>query len=626
MPAMMNPTSSKVDAPADQPAHKGKRWSPDEELQLADAFKAGASVKDLAILHGRSVSAITSRLQLMDLLVYGPYTALVTGTYPPELQTEPKPDPEGGAPHDTPAESDKNPWGKPWTEDETARLLVTHHSLGTPEALVELGAELDRSARALALKLVQLGAVQAELNPNPKPQPRPEPKPSKASAKTGITPPAASGKTLKITVTPEFQTANTAIQNGENLLILGSAGTGKSTFLKWLRRQLQDKKRYAVLAPTGMAALNVGGQTIHSFFGFKAQLITGSDGWHKPRNPKVFENLDLLVIDEISMVRADIFDGIERFLRKYGKRPGSPFGGVQIVLMGDLCQLPPVVRRDEAAHFETLFETPFFFSSPAWEAGNFGIIEFTHIFRQTDLPFINLLNEIRHGSRDSGVIDALNRRLTPTPPAGAVILAARNRTVDDINQRELEKLTFLPRTYMAKVSGDADPNAFTTPIELVLKPGARVMFTRNDINQRWVNGSLGEVLRCDTETVTVKLDTGETHIVEPVKWEATKYKFDEETQAPQPSVAGTFTQIPLTLAWALTIHKAQGQTLANCVIDLSDGGAFAEGQLYVALSRARSLEGLHLTQPVQQKDIRTAPAVLGFYSDLRQARGNTLFG
>lgn len=606
-------TAFSADAqPSGLTGKKGTRWSLEEEAELTKAFVAGTPVAELAVRHGRSVGAISSRLHQLDLIVYGPYTGLITGTHSLAEST----------PEEVDSEALSNS-GKHWSEDETAQLLVAHHTGGAPENLVELAAVLGRTPRSLALKLVQLGVVKGEVNPAPNPAPRPEPKPAKPK-RDEVVKPAASSKMVKITVTPEFQTANTAIQNGENLLILGSAGTGKSTFLKWLRRQLQDKKRYAVLAPTGMAALNVGGQTVHSFFGLKPQLITGSDGWHKPRNPKVFENLDLVVIDEISMVRADVFDGIERFLRKYGKKPGAPFGGVQVVLMGDLCQLPPVVRRDESEHFSTLFETPFFFSSPAWEAGNFGIVEFTHIFRQTDAPFIGLLNEIRHGSRSAGVVDALNRRLTATPPAGAVILAARNRTVDEINQRELERLPLPPRTYMAKVTGDADPNAFTTPVELVLKPGARVMFTRNDVNQRWVNGSLGEVLRCDTETVTVKLDNGETQIVEPVKWEATKYKLVEETQTLEPSVAGTFTQLPLALAWALTIHKAQGQTLPSCVIDLSDGGAFAEGQLYVALSRARSLESLHLTKPIQPKDIRTAPAVLDFYRELRQATGTAL--
>lgn len=578
----------------DAPTPAPRRWSPEEEAQLAAAFQAGKPLDEIAALHGRTVGAITSRLQMLDLILYGPYNSVMAVA----------PDTESAANS-----------GQPWTEEHTARLLITHHATPTPEDLSALAQELERTPRSLALKLVQLGVIQPTLNPTPNPAPRPEPK-AKTPRHKPIAKPA--GKAVKITVTPEFQTALASIQAGENLLILGSAGTGKSTFLKWLRKNLEGKKSYAVLAPTGMAALNVGGQTLHSFFGLKAQLLTGSDAWHKPRNPKVFANLQLLVIDEISMVRADVFETVDRFLRKFGPVPHQPFGGVQVVLMGDLCQLPPVVRRDEAMHFETAFPTPFFFSSPAWENGSFGILEFTHIFRQTDIPFISLLNQVRHGETSAQLLASLNARVTPAMPAGAVILAARNRTVDDINAHNLAALPGRAHTYTADVLGDIDPNSFTTPTELTLKQGARVMFTRNDPNQRWVNGSLAEVIHCATDTVTVKmLADGETHIVEPTKWEATKFRLDETTNALTATVAGSFTQIPLTLAWALTIHKAQGQTLPSCVIDLSDGGTFAEGQLYVALSRARALESLHLTTPIRAQDIRTNPAVLQFYRQLR---------
>lgn len=576
----------------DTPTAAPRRWSPEEEAQLSTAYKAGKPLAEIATLHGRSLGAITSRLQQMDLVLYGPYNSILN----------------------TAAEGEATNSGQPWTEDHTARLLVTHHTTPTPEDLSTLATELGRTPRSLALKLVQLGVIQPTLNPNPNPAPR-EVKVPKSKAFKAPTPPT--GKAIKITVTPEFQTALASIQGGENLLILGSAGTGKSTFLKWLRKNLEGKKSYAVLAPTGMAALNVGGQTVHSFFGLKAQLLTGSDAWHKPRNPKVFANLQLLVIDEISMVRADVFDTVDRFLRKFGPSSNQPFGGVQLVLMGDLCQLPPVVRREESSHFETFFPTPFFFSSPAWENGRFGILEFTHIFRQTDVPFISLLNQVRHGQTSPQLLSSLNERVTKHAPSGAVILAARNRTVDDINSRNLQALPGRTHTYNADVLGDIDPNSFTTPTELLLKKGARVMFTRNDPNQRWVNGSLAEVIHCGDDTVTVKmLVDGETHIVEPTKWEATKFRLDETTNALTATVAGSFTQIPLTLAWALTIHKAQGQTLPSCVIDLSDGGTFAEGQLYVALSRARALESLHLTTPIRAQDIRTNPAVLQFYRQL----------
>ncbi len=595
-------TTSAPEAQQTAPKPAPKRWTPDEEAALTTAYKAGLPLAQIAATHGRTLGAITSRLQLLDLIHYGPYTPLIN-----------QPDESTDGVLAVLSHS-----GQPWTEPDTARLIVTHHTSGTPEGLTQLAEELGRTPRSLALKLVQLGIITAQPNPNPNPAPRPEYKPPKAKAAlTPVTKPA--GKSIKITVTPEFQTAWNTIQADENLLILGSAGTGKSTFLKWLRKQLEGKKSYAVLAPTGMAALNVGGQTIHSFFGLKRDALQGGEAWHKPRNPKIFSSLKLLIIDEISMVRADIFDTIDRFLRKFGPSSKLPFGGVQIVLMGDLCQLPPVVRSDEMSYFESFYPTPFFFSSHAWNNGDFGIIQFSHIFRQTDLPFIDILNQVRHGQTTPSLLGTLNERLTTNPPTGAVVLAARNRTVEDINARNLAALPGSLHTYSADTLGDIDPNSFTTPQELTLKVGARVMFTRNDPNQRWVNGSLAQVIQCGKTTVTVKMPDGETHIVEATKWEATKFKLDEATNTLTPTVAGTFTQIPLTLAWALTIHKAQGQTLPTCVIDLSDGGTFAEGQLYVALSRARSLESVHLTSPIQSRHIKTNPAVLDFYRQLHTA-------
>lgn len=587
----------------DAPKTAPRRWTPDEEAELTTAYKAGLPVAQIASQLGRSTGAITSRLHMLDLITYGAYTTLITNDHPLDGLTEEE---KVLLPNN----------GTPWTEPDTARLIIAHHTSGTPEGLTELATELGRTARSLALKLVQLGIITPQHNPNPNPAPRPEYKPPKSKAIVPVAKPA--GKSIKISVTPEFQTAWNTIQEDENLLILGSAGTGKSTFLKWLRKQLEGKKAYAVLAPTGMAALNVGGQTIHSFFGLKRDTLQGGELWHKPRNPKVFSSLKLLVIDEISMVRADIFDTVDKFLRKFGPSPKEPFGGVQMVLMGDLCQLPPVVRSDEAAYFESFYPTPFFFSSHAWNNGNFGIVQFSQIFRQTDQPFIDILNQVRHGQTSTNLLSLLNARLTSNPPTGAVVLAARNRTVEDINARNLAALPGASTVYSADTIGDVDPNSFTTPQELTLKVGARVMFTRNDPNQRWVNGSLGQVMHCGKTTVTVKMAAdGETHIVEATKWETTKYRLDENTQTLTPTVAGTFTQIPLTLAWALTIHKAQGQTLPTCVIDLSDGGTFAEGQLYVALSRARSLDSIHLTSPITARHIKTNPAVLEFYHQLR---------
>lgn len=591
--------------PSLTPPRPPARWTVDEESRLAEAFRNGDTPQAIAALLGRSVGAVESRLLQLGLLSYGDYDALVDDSHVESSAHESRS-------------------GSPWTEPDIAALLAAHHGADTPELRTEslkiAAAALGRSPRSLVLKLVQLGALQPTRNPNPT---RKIAVPKPAKAKPALAPtPTAPTKTVKITVTPEFQTALASVLDGENMLVLGSAGTGKSTFLKWLRAQVKGKKRMAVLAPTGMAALNVGGQTLHSFFGFKPRLMNGSsDDWHKPRNPKIYESLQLIVIDEISMVRADIFESIDRFLRKYGPIPRTPFGGVQLLLMGDLCQLPPVVRREEETYFEDTYGTPFFFSTPSWREGNFGVVPFTHIFRQTDKPFIDLLNAIRMGSPGQGVLSALNARVTP-PPQGTVVLAARNRTVDALNAEAMAALTGPEWVFRADVVGDIDPSNVTTPAELVLKRGARVMFTRNDsVAQRWVNGTLGTVETCHAESVHVRLDDGTVHVVERVKWEATKYKLDASSEAPVATVAGTFTQIPLVPAWALTIHKAQGQTLPQCVIDLGDGGTFAEGQLYVALSRARSLDSLYLTQPIQPRHVKTHPAVQDFYSDLAAHSG-----
>ncbi len=421
---------------------------------------------------------------------------------------------------------------------------------------------------------------------------------------------------MRITVTPAWQTAFKIIEQGHNLLILGSAGTGKSTFLKWLKQNLPEQKKMAIVAPTGMAALQAGGQTIHSFFGLKPQLMQGTTAdWRKPRVPKLYQNLELLVIDEISMVRADVLTTIDAFLQKYGPVPGMPFGGVQVVALGDLFQLPPVVRHAEKDIFADIYPTPFFFGSPAWH--NFRVLEFPDIFRQQDGNFIELLNSVRQGNRRPDVLAALNERITETPPPAAIKLAARNQTVHNMNEAELAALPAPATTYSATTTGHIDENALLTPTDLVLKPRARVMFTRNDPLGRWVNGTTGVVQACSDKRIDVQLNNGKLVVVEPMKWEWTKYELDAKTDAPTATVTGTFTQFPLTLAWAMTIHKAQGQTLDACYLDLSDGGIFTEGQLYVALSRVRRLQDLYLRQPIAPSDVRTSPTLVQFYENLR---------
>ncbi|PIZ31876.1 MAG: hypothetical protein COY40_00695 [Alphaproteobacteria bacterium CG_4_10_14_0_8_um_filter_53_9] len=577
------------------------RWTAEEEALLTAAYRGGLDVKTIAETHNRSEGAIQARLHKLDLIDYGPLTILIADDHPLDTAQEENPETLPNT-------------GTPWSDEDVNNLTKMFEKDPTPEGLIKLAPLLGRTPRSLALKLVHTGVITPK--PNPNPQPRAQ-APKAASLKTkALTPPTAPTKLIKIQVTSEFQTAAHSVAAGENLLILGSAGTGKSTFLKWLRKQLEGKKKYAVLAPTGMAALNVGGQTIHSFFGLKPELITSSNSWRKPRNPKMFKALDLLIIDEVSMVRADVFSAMDAFLRTFGPSDNKPFGGVQIVLMGDLCQLPPIVRRDEMDTFSSVFDSPFFFSTPTWHQGHFHTLQFTHIFRQEDEPFINLLTQIRHGESGHALLEKLNARTLQTAEAGTITLAARNATVDKINQTELAKLSGPSRTYTARVAGTAEPSAFTTPVDLVLKEGARVMFTKNDPDMRWVNGSQGVVTRLGEKDVTVRLSSGEEYVVDPAKWESIRYEMDSTSEAPTASVSGSFTQIPLTLAWALTIHKSQGQTLEKCVLDLSDGGTFAEGQLYVALSRAKSLEGITLTTPIRPNHIKTHPAVMAFYNSL----------
>lgn len=581
------------------------RWSLEEEERLAEGFKAGQGLADLAAAHGRSLGAIQSRLLMLDIVKYGAYT--------PFMEAAAEKLEEGEASNT----------GKAWGEAEVSELLVMHHtSVGRElEELPALAAKLGRTPRSLALKLVQLGVVVAEVNPDPQPKPRAEPK--RATKPVA----AESGPTQKITVTPEFQTAARCVLDGEHVLVLGSAGTGKSTFLRFLKKQLAGGvggkgKRYVVLAPTGMAALNVGGQTIHSFFGFKPGIL---DRYNlpKPRTPKVFEKLEVLILDEVSMVRADMFEAIDAFLRAYGPRRNQPFGGVQLCLIGDLFQLPPIVGREEQAFFEMNYASPYFFSSQSFRELPVQVVEFTQVFRQADRPFVELLSHIRHGTETEATLRALNRRVLGQEvgegkvAAGLPTLTARVAAAEQTNQRALEDLPGSGQVYEGKLTGSFDEKALPAPRELVLKPGARVMFTKNDTNQRWVNGTLGVVLSCSKSYVTVRAADGQTHVVEPTLWERTRYSYDGASEAFTSESAGSYAQLPLALAWALTIHKSQGQTLDGAIVDLSGGGAFAEGQLYVALSRTRSLETLFLKHPISPRDVRTHGAVRAFYAGLR---------
>ena len=392
-----------------------------------------------------------------------------------------------------------------------------------------------------------------------------------------------------------------------NVFLTGRAGTGKTTLMREFLRRAGNKA--AVIAPTGVAAMQAGGQTIHSFFHFPPRMIGGRD-IRKVRHRRVVQALETLVIDEISMVRADMMWAIDRALRLNRERD-EPFGGVQVVLVGDLAQLPPVVQGAEAEYLEATYGGPFFFHPASFRDAGFSLVELEQVFRQTDEYFIDILNAVRDGDLSSDEAAELNERVTGRSGLEAslshVVLTSTNEAAWRINQARLEGLRTPGRAFEAKVEGQFDPRLFPAEEPLTLKLGARVMLTRNDPQGRWVNGTLGEIEGFDDKAVRVRIgDT--THAVEAQKWERNAYAFDPEKQALTKTTAGSFTQYPLRLAWAMTIHKAQGLTLDKVYLDLARR-LFAHGQAYVALSRARSLEGLELSRPLTPGDIISDPRI-----------------
>lgn len=397
-----------------------------------------------------------------------------------------------------------------------------------------------------------------------------------------------------------------AERTNKNFFVTGRAGTGKSTLLDLFKRT--TGKNVVVLAPTGVSALNVGGQTIHSFFKLPPR-ITHYDEikvWFPLK--KIAAKLDTLVIDEISMVRADLLDLIDYVLRLHRGRD-QPFGGVQLILFGDPYQLPPVIAtQEERAWLDVRYQSPYFFSAhalkPPYELEK---IELTKVYRQHERSFLNLLESVRKNEIDYDVIDELNRRVTPVEGNGEgyVTLAGRNTTVDKINRIALDKLTTSVFKYHATVEGDFSTAVFPTDQILMLKEGAQVMFVRNDLEKRYVNGSIGKVIELAADKIKIEIyRQNENEIIEvaPEIWEILKYKFDKETQSITTEKTGSFTQYPLKLAWAVTIHKSQGKTFDKVIIDL-EGGAFEHGQVYVALSRCRTLDGIVLRRPLRPGDI-----------------------
>lgn len=423
----------------------------------------------------------------------------------------------------------------------------------------------------------------------------------------------------------DFRHALDALEkNDASLFVTGKAGTGKSTLLQLFRNT--TRKKVAVLAPTGVAALNVQGQTIHSFFGFPPRIVTQSEATRKVTRKdqlRIYKNLEVLVIDEISMVRADLLDGMDKFLR-VNRENFRPFGGVQVVFFGDLFQLPPVVTRDpvEAAYFSEYYESPYFFSAKIFQDTDFQLetMELRKVYRQESRHFLRLLEAVRINSFDYDDLEDLNERHLPgfADTEGYITLCARNATADRINQRELSLLNTPEMEFLAEVKGQFDPALYPTEFSLKLKKGAQVMFVRNDIEERkFVNGTIGKITHLTHDTIVVETEEGQKKRrieVPKSEWDVIRYK-GAATGGIETEVVGSFIQYPLRLAWAITIHKSQGKTFDKVLIDLG-GGAFEHGQLYVALSRCRTLEGVVLRQAIQPRDVITDERVVEFYEKL----------
>ncbi len=432
----------------------------------------------------------------------------------------------------------------------------------------------------------------------------------------------------ELDLTPEFSRALDLLEHGSrNLFITGRAGTGKSTLLQHFRATTD--KNVAILAPTGVAAVNVGGQTIHSFFGFKPDITPDRVKKLGKAKQELYQKIDTVVIDEVSMVRADLLDSVARFLALNGKAPQSPFGGAQMVLFGDLYQLPPVVPKKEEGLFSGYYESPYFFSARAFEGTELEWIDLTKVFRQTDETFLDILNRIRNDTVSDRDLVLLNGRVREEIDIAdledSIFLTTTNDRASAINHRQLDRLPSKGQTFMAEISGDFDAGSFPTERELALKEGAQVMLLNNDGLGRWVNGTLAKIRKIDAERerLIVTLPEGDEEEVGPYCWDMFRFELDRESQRLVPFSVGQFTQFPVRLAWAITIHKSQGLTFDKIVLDLWRG-TFAHGQLYVALSRLRTLSGLTLTSPVQKRHIlldrRIQKFITGYQYGLSEAR------